>query len=29
MKTGVPIRTRSKSHSAFGIRIRMQPWEAE
>ena len=29
MKTVVPIWTRLKSHSASGIRIRMQPWEAE
>ena len=29
MKTGVPISTWLKSHSASGIRIRMQPCEAE
>ncbi len=29
MKTGVPISTWRKSHSASGIRIRMQPCEAE
>ena len=29
MKTGVPTETRSKSHSASGIRMRMQPWDAE
>ena len=29
MKTGVPMWTWSKSHSASGICIRMQPWEAE
>jgi hypothetical protein len=29
MKTGVPIATCSKSHSASVIRIRMQPWETE
>jgi hypothetical protein len=29
MKTGVPMRTWPKSHSASGIRMRMQPCEAE
>ena len=29
MKTGVPTETRSKSHSALGIRMRMHPWDAE
>ncbi len=29
MKTGVPIFTCWKSHSASGIRMRMQPCEAE
>ena len=29
MKTVEPTSTRSKSHSASGMRIRMQPWEAE
>ena len=28
MKTAVPIRTRSKSHSAFEMYMRMQPCEA-
>ncbi len=28
-KTGVPTSTWSKSHSACGMSIRMQPWEAE
>ena len=29
MKTGVPTSTCSKSHSASGIAMRMQPCEAE
>ena len=29
MKTGVPTLTWSKTHSASGILIRIQPWEAE
>ena len=29
MKTGVPMRTWPNSHSASGMRIRMQPCEAE
>ncbi len=29
MKTGVPTSTWLKSHSACGISMRMQPWDAE
>ena len=29
MYTGVPTSTCSKSHSASGMAIRMQPWDAE